>query len=63
MKNLTKGSRFWTFAPWVWIAAIPMSIYFDDPAVFLQVSLVFLGLGGAKSVVSSYKGTGGEAMP
>lgn len=62
MRALTKGSRFWTFAPWVWVASVPMSIHFNDASVFTQVSVVFLGLGGAKSVVSSYRGNGGEAL-
>ena len=63
MKTLAKGSRFWTIAPYVWLASIPMAFAFDNGLIFERISIVFLSLGGAKSVMSSYRSNGGEHQP
>ena len=54
MSRWHKDSRFWRFAPYVVLLACALAIYFDDPRVFTDVTMVVMGGAGAKSTVDQY---------
>ena len=58
MTKITKGSRFYTFSPFVLITSVVLAIYFDDPATFLTVATTWMALAGAKSAIGTHKGNG-----
>jgi hypothetical protein len=49
------GSRFWMFVPFVLIAATFITFWFDDPAVFTQVTMIVMGGAGAQTTVRHFR--------
>ena len=58
MNGWTKDSRFWKITPFVVLLSAGLAVYFGDHSVFTNITMVWVGLAGGKSVVGTYKGTG-----
>ncbi len=58
MNRLTKGSRFYTFSPFVLLMTFGLSLYLKDGAGWIAVATTWMALAGAKSAVGTHKGNG-----
>ena len=50
-----KGSRFWMITPPFVLLAALMALKFDDPSVFTNITLVWMGGAGAKTTADVIK--------
>ena len=57
MNGWTRNSRFWRITPWVVLLSAVLAMYFKESSVFTGVTMVWMGLAGSKSIVSTYTGS------
>ena len=58
MNRLTKGSRFYTFSPFVLIAAFALSWKLEEAAAFIAIATTWMLGAGSKSAIGTLKGNG-----
>ena len=53
-----KGSRFWSITPWFVVLAAFLAWHFEDPSVFVNVTVPWMAGAGAKTTVDTWKNPG-----